>query len=132
MTLFPKLKNTDIKQSVSTFFDRFGFHGTALIVTAELIWAASILVPVLAVIGTLYNATNAWMAVLPGFLGAVTFLIVLIIGGLAATLPSVYLAKWREAFWQWIERRHPMLDEREAPITKAPFYSNGLDIQDAD
>ena len=132
MTLFSKLKNIDIKQSISSFFDRFGTRGAALIFTVELIWAASVLVPVLAVIGALYNATNAWMAVLPGFLGAITFLIVLIIGGLAATLPSVYLAKWREAFWQWMERRHPILDEREAPITKAPFYSNGLDIQDAD
>ena len=101
MTLFSKLKNTDIKQSVSTFFDRFGFHGTALIVTVELIWAASILVPVLAVIGTLYNATNAWMAVLPGFLGAFTFLIILasLFGLLFLPFSSFFPPQFPSPFW---------------------------------
>ena len=132
MTLFSKGKATDIQQKFSNIFDRFGAGGAALILTVELIWAASVLIPVLAVIGALFNATNAWMAVLPGFLGAFTFLIVLTIGGLAATLPSAYLAKWREAFWQWMERRHPVLEPRAITEKPAPLFPHALDIQDAD
>lgn len=132
MTLFSKGKTTDIKQNISNFFDRFGPGGAALILTVELIWAASVLIPVLAVIGGLFSATNAWMAVLPGFLGAFTFLIVLTIGGLAATLPSAYLSKWREAFWQWMERRHPEPAPRSIMEKPAPLFPHALDIQDAD
>ena len=81
MTLFFKSKTTAIKQIISDFFERFGVSGAALILTVEFIWIASVVVPVLVVISLLFNATNAWMAVLPGFLGAFTFLIVLTIGG---------------------------------------------------
>ena len=132
MILFFKSKTTAIKQIISDFFERFGISGAALILTVEFIWIASVVVPVLVVISFLFNATKAWMAVLPGFLGAFTFLIVLTIGGLAATLPSVYLGKWRESIWQWMERRHPVLESRQPAQRPAPLFPHGLDIQDAD
>ena len=129
MTLIFKGKFIGIKQNISNCFERYGVGGAALLLTIELIWIVSVLIPVLAVIGALFNATNAWMAVLPGFMGAITFMIVLTIGGLAATLPSVYLGKWREGIWQWMEKRHPALD---SSATQAQLFPRDLDMQDAD
>ena len=129
MTLNFKNKSIDIKQKISNYFERYGVGGAALLLTTEFIWIVSVLIPVLAVIGALFNATNAWMAVLPGFMGAITFMIVLTIGGLAATLPSVYLGKWREGIWQWMEKRHPAL---ESSVTQVQLFPRGLDMQDAD
>jgi len=130
MTFYSSTKTTNIIQIISKFLERYGVGGSALILGVELVWAASVLVPVLLVIGALFNFTSAWMAVLPGFLGAVSFLIVLLIGGLAATLPSAYLAKWRERIWVLMERRYPAPAERQ--VRAAPIFPHGLDIQDAD
>ncbi len=133
MTFLRNGKSTDFKQTFSNFFDRYGILGGASILSVELIWAASVLIPVLLVIGVIFNFTNAWMAVLPGFLGAITFLIVLTIGGLAATLPSAYLGKWREFVWKRMERRYPAPSRQRQPIrAAATLYPRGLDVQDAD
>lgn len=132
MTVNIKDKITELKQKYSIFIARYGIGGASLILSVELIWAASVIIPVLAVLGALFNATNAWMAVLPGFLGAISFLIVLAIGGLAATLPATYLAKWREVFLLWMERRYPEPVLRQPVASAAPIFPHGLDIQDAD
>lgn len=132
MTVNIKDKITELKQKYSIFIARYGIGGASLILSVELIWAASVIIPVLAVLGALFNATNAWMAVLPGFLGAITFLIVLAIGGLAATLPAAYFSKWREMFLQWMERRYPEPVIPQSVASAATMFPHGLDIQDAD
>lgn len=71
----------------------------------EIIWAASILVPVLLVMATLFKYTNAWMAVIPGAMGAVTFAVILALGCFAALLPSTYVGRWREKAVEKLERR---------------------------
>lgn len=130
MTLYSNSKIANITQNISKFLERYGAGGSALILGVELVWAASVLIPVLFVVGALFGLTNAWMAVLPGFLGAVTFLIVLLIGGLAATLPSAYVAKWRERIWVSMERRYPAPAKRQ--FVAEPLFPHGFDVQDAD
>lgn len=127
MRIFSRSEDTKPTRKVTEFFDRFGARGAAIILTAEVIWIASILVPVLTVIGLLFSFTNAWMSVLPGFIGALTFILVLAIGALAAAVPSNYVAKWRERVWRWMEDRHP-----EPRTMATPIFPPGLDIQDAD
>ena len=75
MTLLTDNPIKHVTQFFTDYIERYGINGAALIVSVELIWAASVLFPVLIVIGALFEFTNAWLSVLPGFIGAFTFLI---------------------------------------------------------
>ena len=130
-SIFIKLRQTffhNILESVG----RYGLGVAALIILIETIWASSVLLPVLFVIGILFEFTNAWLAILPGILGAVTFLIILTIGGFAAALPSTYVARWRECMIDKIKALYPDPSLQLSKINSATNLGNGLEIQDAD
>jgi hypothetical protein len=127
-----KIRSSHVVSSVFEYFERFGLRAAILLAAIELVWAASVLVPVLAVIGALFSFTNAWLAILPGFLGAVTFLIILTIGGFAASLPSAYVARWRERMTERFARQYPLhlTSSRVSPVVA--ILPDNLNIQDAD
>ncbi|NKB56386.1 MAG: hypothetical protein GKS00_08625 [Alphaproteobacteria bacterium] len=118
--------------NISEHFKRYGLGAATLIIIVELLWVASVLILVLLVIGALFEFTNGWMAILPGFLGAVTFLIILTIGGFAAALPSTYVARWREAAIDRISRHYPHPAQSDDALPVSPEMPRSLEIQDAD
>jgi hypothetical protein len=80
----------------------------------------------------LFEFTNAWLAILPGILGAVTFLVILTIGGFAAALPSTYVARWREYMIDRISQLYPDPSQHLPKTDGAVRLGSGLEIQDAD
>lgn len=72
------------------------FRTSIHIFLVEAVWSISVLVPVLFVMAMLFEYTNAWMAIMPGAVGAVSFALVLALGSFAALLPSTYVGRWRE------------------------------------
>lgn len=132
MSSFIGSSSKDLSSKISNHISRYGIAGTSLILSIDLIWAASLLIPVLFVIGFLFQYTNAWMAVLPGMLGAITFLILLAIGGLAATLPSNYVGKWRNRVLDRIAARYPALPAGTAVAPVIETLPHGFEMQDAD
>ena len=127
-----KFKPKSLISAISKHFERYGVKIAALLVLIELIWAASILVPVLLVLSVLFNFTNAWLAILPGFLGALTFLIILAIGGFAATLPSSFVARWRERQILKFAERYPLQTAQTQSFPVPTGLPSHLEIQDAD
>ncbi len=127
-----KFKPSKFFSRLSKHIQRYGLSGSTLLVSIEVVWLASIIVPVLFVVGALFNYTNAWLSILPGLLGALTFMIILVIGGLAATLPSSYVARLREKFIARIEQNYPaqVVSNKISPIPSV--LSDHLEIQDAD
>lgn len=118
--------------NISDYIGRYGLGVASLIMLIETIWAASVLLPVLFVVGALFEFTNAWLAILPGILGAVTFLIILTIGGFAAALPSTYVAQWREHMIDRISQHYPDPSLQVPKTNGAVNLGGGLEIQDAD
>lgn len=131
MSIFPNNPSHILTQKLSNHLKRYGAGATLLILAVDALWAASVLVPVLFVIGTLFEFTNGWFSVLPGLLGAVTFLILLTIGGLAAALPSTYVARWRDRTLDRIAARYPETIRRPV-VPVDPVLGYGPDVQDAD
>ena len=132
MTLLTDNPIKHVAQFFTDYIERYGINGAALIVSVELIWAASVLFPVLIVIGALFEFTNARLSVLPGFIGAFTFLILLTIGGSAAALPSTYVAKWRARMLDRMERRFPAPSAQPIDNRMVGLIPQNLEIQDAD
>jgi hypothetical protein len=85
----------NLVQDVSDNIDRRGIGAIALIVSIEIGWGASILLPILFVLYTLIDLSKNWMAILPGFWGIATFLLALALGVVVAYQPSIYVARWR-------------------------------------
>ena len=96
MTEIAKIITRNLAQDFSGNFVRYGAGAIPLILLIEFLWIASILVPVLFVLATLIDSMKVWMAILPGFWGGATFLLILGVSAFAASLPSNYVAKWRE------------------------------------
>ncbi len=69
---------------------------------SEMLWIVSVMVPVLFVIAALFDRMNGWLAVIPGFMGGLSFLIVLVLASCAALLPSTFVARWRDAIFDHI------------------------------
>jgi hypothetical protein len=80
----------------------------ALMTLIELVWVASVLVPVLFVLSTFNDFLKVWLAILPGFWGMATFLLILTVGGFVAYLPSTYVARLREHLIEKIARKNPL------------------------
>ena len=98
----------NLVQNISGNIDRYGIGAIALIILIELGWFASFFVPILFVFSTLIDFSRKWMAVLPGFMGVITFLFILTVGLFVAYQPSIYVAKWRERLKEILARRHPL------------------------
>ncbi|MBL4720570.1 MAG: hypothetical protein JKY20_05515 [Alphaproteobacteria bacterium] len=107
MTELTKTITRNLFQEFSNNIDRYGVGVIALILMIELLWAASILAPVLFVLATFMGFMKNWMAILPGFWGGATFLLILGVCGFAASLPSNYVARWRENMMGKISARYP-------------------------
>ena len=77
--MFRLMKNHIQKLSTTPteHINRYGLAASLLVALVELAWAASLVVPVLYVISVLFTFSNAWLSILPGFLGALSFLVVL-------------------------------------------------------
>ena len=103
-----KSRAQNLVQDIFNNIDRYSVGAIALIILIELGWFASVLIPVLFVFSTLIDISREWMAVLPGFMGVITFLIVLTVGVFVAYQPSIYVAKWRERLKEIVARRHPV------------------------
>ncbi len=127
-----KFKPKSLIFILNKHLERYGVKVAGLLALIELIWAASVLIPVLFVISALFNFTNAWLAILPGFLGALTFLIILAIGGFAATLPSSFVARWRENQISKFAERYPLPTATRHASPIATALPDHLEIQDAD
>jgi hypothetical protein len=119
-----------LSYDISYNIDRYGIGAIALIISIELVWAASVLVPVLYLISMLISSMNSWLAILPGFWGGVTFLLFLFVAGFVACLPSTYVARLREHLTGKIAARYPAPSVVEA-IT-APAISLKPDLQGSD
>ena len=76
----------NLSANISNNIERYGFGAIALIILIELVWAASVLVPVLYLIATLIGSLKSWLAILPGFWGGVTFLLFLMVAAFVAGL----------------------------------------------
>ena len=89
-------------------FKRYSFTAIALMTLIELVWVASVLVPVLFVLSTFIDFLKIWLTVLPGFWGMTTFLLILTVGGFVAYLPSTYVARLREHLIKKIPHKNPL------------------------
>ena len=89
-------------------FKRYSLTAIALMTLIELVWVASVLVPVLFVLSTFINFLKVWLAILPGFWGMTTFLLILTVGGFVAYLPSTYVARLREHLIEKISQKNPL------------------------
>jgi len=105
MTEITKTITRNMMHDLSGSFVRYGVGGVSLILLIEVLWIASILVPVLFVLASLIDFMKNWMAILPGFWGGATFLLILGVSAFAASLPSNYVAKWREGMMEKIVSR---------------------------
>ncbi len=120
---------------ISSNIDRYGVGAIALIVLIESVWVASVLVPVLFLLYTLIGSLSSWLAILPGFLGGLTFFLFLLVVGFVACLPSTYVARLREHLTGKIAKRYPALDALENMVPPAmvpPTLSLKADMQGAD
>ena len=89
-------------------FKRYSLTAIALMTLIELVWVASVLVPVLFVLSTFIEFLKVWLAILPGFWGMTTFLLILTVGGFVAYLPSTYVARLREHLIEKISQKNPL------------------------
>ena len=89
-------------------FKRYSLTAIALMTLIELVWVASVLVPVLFVLSTFIEFLKVWLAILPGFWGMTTFLLILTVGGFVAYLPSTYVARLREHLIEKIPHKNPL------------------------
>ena len=89
-------------------FERYSLTAIVLITLIELVWAASVLVPVLFVLSTFIDFLKIWLTILPGFWGMTTFLLILMVGGFVAYLPSTYVARLREHLIEKIAPKNPL------------------------
>lgn len=114
-----KTRAINLLQDISDTIDRYGIGALARIGLIELVWIASALIPVLFVLATLIDFSKNWMAVIPGFWGLTTFLLVLTVGVFVAYQPSLYVARWRERSIKKSPRRpSPWRDEGTARAVK--------------
>ena len=97
----------NVLQNISDFIDRYGAGAIALIILIELVWAASVAIPVLFVLSSLIDLSKHWMAILPGFMGLITLLLAMALGVFVAYQPSTYVARWRENVLAKVAPRHP-------------------------
>jgi hypothetical protein len=89
-------------------YKNYSLTAIALMTLIELVWVASVLVPVLFVLSTFIDFLKVWLAILPGFWGMTTFLLILTVGGFVAYLPSTYVARLREHLIGKITRKNPL------------------------
>ncbi|MBT5110493.1 MAG: hypothetical protein HOM25_17580 [Rhodospirillaceae bacterium] len=120
----------NLSANISNNIERYGFGAIALIILIELVWAASVLVPVLYLIATLIGSLKSWLAILPGFWGGVTFLLFLMVAAFVAGLPSTYVARLREHLTGKIAKRYPAPSAVE--IMAPTAFSLKPDLQGSD
>jgi hypothetical protein len=89
-------------------FKRYSLTAIALMTLIELVWVASVLVPVLFVLSTFIDFLKIWLTILPGFWGMITFFLILAVGGFVAYLPSTYVARLREHLIEKISQKNPL------------------------
>jgi hypothetical protein len=89
-------------------FKRYSLTAIALMTLIELVWVASVLVPVLFVLSTFIDFLKIWLTILPGFWGMTTFFLILAVGGFVAYLPSTYVARLREHLIEKISQKNPL------------------------
>lgn len=95
----------NLVQDISDNIDQYSAGAIALIILIELVWVASVLIPVLFVLSTLIDLSKNWMAILPGFSGMITFLLALTLGVFVAYQPSTYVERWRERLMKKISKK---------------------------
>lgn len=120
----------NLNANISNNIHRYGIGAIALIILIELVWAASVLVPVLYLLSTLLGSLKSWLAILPGFLGGVTFFLFLMVAAFVACLPSTYVARLREHLTGKIAKRYPAPSTVE--IMASPALSLKPDLQGSD
>ena len=89
-------------------YKNYSLTAIALMTLIELVWVASVLVPVLFVLSTFIDFLKIWLTILPGFWGMTTFFLILAVGGFVAYLPSTYVARLREHLIEKISQKNPL------------------------
>jgi hypothetical protein len=122
----------NVINDISVAIERYSPAVIALIALIELVWIASVLVPVLYVLSTFIDFLKIWMTILPGFWGMTTFFLILMVGGFVAYLPSTYVARWREHMIEKIARRHPSPVDAEQFTPVPAAFPTRADMQGSD